>query len=220
MAVIVDVSLPPEAFPIGRVFDEHSDLRIELERVVPTSEAPLPYLWLSADAADLTAVAATVRTLPETEVCERLATHPDRALYHVRWTQEEDSTLAAIRAAHSGCLDLRGTGDGWELRLRFPSSEAVMSFNEALTGSGIPVTLRRLNDARHPPEHDDLSPQQCEAIVVAQRRGYFRVPRETSIGDLSAEVGISNSAFSERLRRGLDTLIDGLDMHARCPTTI
>jgi predicted DNA binding protein len=36
--------------------------------------------------------------------------------------------------------------------------------------------------------------------------GYFSVPRETTASEVAAELGISKSAFLERLRRGQDGL--------------
>lgn len=48
----------------------------------------------------------------------------------------------------------------------------------------------------------ELTPAQEEALRVAHDVGYFSVPRETTAADAAAELGISKSAFLERLRRG------------------
>ena len=56
----------------------------------------------------------------------------------------------------------------------------------------------------------DLTPAQEQAIRVAHAAGYFTIPREADAGEVAAELGISKSAFLERLRRGQAALFDGL----------
>ncbi|WP_115863313.1 helix-turn-helix domain-containing protein [Halorussus litoreus] len=52
----------------------------------------------------------------------------------------------------------------------------------------------------------DLTPAQEVALRTALEMGYFAVPRETTASEVAAAVGISKSAFLERLRRGQATL--------------
>lgn len=52
----------------------------------------------------------------------------------------------------------------------------------------------------------DLTPTQEAAIRTGYTLGYFEVPRAADASDVAAELGISKSAFLERLRRGQATL--------------
>lgn len=52
-----------------------------------------------------------------------------------------------------------------------------------------------------PSQRWDLTPAQEECIRVALELGYFAIPRETSSETVADELGISKSAFLERLRR-------------------
>jgi len=54
----------------------------------------------------------------------------------------------------------------------------------------------------------DLTPAQAEALQTAHAAGYFSVPREVTAGEVADQLGISKSAFLERLRRGQDALFD------------
>ena len=47
----------------------------------------------------------------------------------------------------------------------------------------------------------DVTPAQREAIEAGLEHGYFAVPRETSAGDVAAELGISQSAYLQRAHR-------------------
>ena len=45
----------------------------------------------------------------------------------------------------------------------------------------------------------DLTSKQREAATTAVANGYYGTPRETSVGELATELGISKSAMSQRL---------------------
>lgn len=46
---------------------------------------------------------------------------------------------------------------------------------------------------------DDISEKRLEAAKTAVRRGYYEVPREASLADLASELGVSESAVSQKL---------------------
>lgn len=46
MATIAEYTIPAESFPLGSVFKEFPDVEVELERVVPTNKAIIPYFWV------------------------------------------------------------------------------------------------------------------------------------------------------------------------------
>lgn len=82
-------------------------------------------------------------------------------------------------------------------------------------GETLGVTLSSI----HPlgPESGDaigqrwgLSPAQEEALQAAYRLGYFNVPRDCTASDVADTLGISKSAFLERLRRGLSAMFSHL----------
>ncbi|WP_277553817.1 helix-turn-helix domain-containing protein [Halobaculum limi] len=55
-----------------------------------------------------------------------------------------------------------------------------------------------------------LTPPQTEALRAAVDAGYFAVPRAATSEEVAAELGLSKSAFLERLRRAEATLYEGL----------
>ena len=54
----------------------------------------------------------------------------------------------------------------------------------------------------------DLTPAQEQAVRTALAMGYFSLPREADAAAVADELGISKSAFLERLRRAERTLFD------------
>jgi predicted DNA binding protein len=82
-------------------------------------------------------------------------------------------------------------------------------------GRTVGVTLRRVyplrSDDREPiARRWDLTDAQEEAVRVAWELGYFDLPRAVTASDVAAELGISKSAFLERLRRAQSSLFGSL----------
>lgn len=52
-----------------------------------------------------------------------------------------------------------------------------------------------------------LSKKQRQTLELAHRKGFFAVPRRTSLAAIAEELEISEQAVSERIRRATATLI-------------
>jgi len=78
-------------------------------------------------------------------------------------------------------------------------------------GETVGVTLRRAyllesETETAPRKQWDITPKQEVCIRQALQMRYFSVPREATASDVAAELGISKSAFLERLHRAERTL--------------
>lgn len=56
----------------------------------------------------------------------------------------------------------------------------------------------------------DLTPAQAESLTTATAMGYFTVPRRSTASEVAAEMGISKTAFLERLHRAQHALFTDL----------
>lgn len=206
MTVIADISVPLDAFVVGRALHDVSSVQIELERVVPIQRQVAPLVWISSH--DRKAVEANLRTHPETDAVYVLARTDEKTLFEVEWTDGGDSVVDAIRESRGQLLRGTATADGWNFRLQFGTHEDLSRFNVALTEAGIPVTLRHLYDPGQLPSREPLSPKQLEALLAAYRQGYFDVPRRITQAELAERFELSDTAFSQRLRRAIASLIE------------
>lgn len=82
-------------------------------------------------------------------------------------------------------------------------------------GETVGVKLERVYALRADEEESiakqwDLTPAQEESLRYAASMGYFMVPREATASDVAAEMGISKSAFIERLHRAQHSLFTQL----------
>jgi predicted DNA binding protein len=81
----------------------------------------------------------------------------------------------------------------------------------AAAGETVGVSIERisqLGDSGDEPvgQRWNLTPAQEEAVEAALRMGYFTVPRGATASEVADRIGVSKSAFLERLRRAQSTL--------------
>lgn len=205
MIVITDVSVPADAFPLGRVLDEYRDIEIELERLVPLSDALIPLFWVDDGTADR--IEATLEADDLTKSVQRLTQTGSRVLYEIEWEPDINGLIEALQETDARILEAEGTADVWDFRLQFPTHNALSAFRDACDAKDIPLTLRRLYNPALPEEGGKLSALQHEALMTAYQGGYYEIPRSVAMASLADQLGITDSAFSQRLRRGTGSLI-------------
>jgi len=206
MIVIVDISVSADQFPLGRILDAYPNVEIELERLVPLKDGIIPLFWVSDG--DSAAIEATLRDDPMTNSVSRLTQTDSRVLYEVEWGPDVNGLVQALLESDARLLAAEGNADIWDFRIQFDARADLARFRELCDASAISLTLRRLYNPMLPEESGSLSDEQYEALVTAFRQGYFDVPRASKMSDLAAGFGVSDSAFSQRIRRGISTLID------------
>lgn len=110
---------------------------------------------------------------------------------------------------------MSGLADADRLRVSLTISDAealrdVLDGLEAIDASVEPEGMSIVN-----PNEDDLveidvgaiTPKQWEALELAFDRGYYDRPRGADLGELAAELDISKSAVSQRLRAAETRLV-------------
>jgi predicted DNA binding protein len=205
MILIADVSVPSDAFPLGQQLDGFSDTEIELERLVSLTETVVPLFWVDGD--DAMAITDSLSEHPETDSVQILTEANGRALLELRQSNGGDGLVGTVVETDAHVLHAEGASDIWDFRLQFRSRDRLVEFRECCADDNIPLTLRRLYNPTVPADSGRLTDSQYEALVTAFDQGYFEVPRATSMDQLAAEFGISDSALSQRLRRGTSALI-------------
>ncbi|ELZ18400.1 bacterio-opsin activator HTH domain-containing protein [Haloterrigena salina JCM 13891] len=97
--------------------------------------------------------------------------------------------------------------NGWRQTGWFADRDAFTAFS-SFWQHNAGFRLHRLTRDRTPsPPGEGLTDRQHEALRTAYELGYFDVPRRTSLEEVAAELDISASSVSERLRRAQTRLI-------------
>lgn len=205
MSIVAEFSLPPAAIPGGQTLEDLPDATIQLERLVPTGDAALPFFWVFD--ADPSCFLDGLRGESSVADVEVLAEVELSALFRVAWTPGVD-VVEGIREMDATILDATGTSDGWTFQVRARNRECLGVFRQLFTGRGIDVEIRRIYSFAELMEGDRLlTPEQRKTLLLAYQRGYFDEPRQVTQAELGEQFGISGRAVSNRLRRGTRNLI-------------
>lgn len=207
VSVIVEFTVANQEFLLGQVLADAPDMRIELERIVPTGSDVIPFLWVYGE--DYDTFEQGVRTHERVAELIALDRLKDEVLYRIKWAEEPHSLLEGIN--DTGGVILEATIDGsWEFKLRFSTHDAVSQFYNFCTDQGITIhleqvyTLTERTDVAH---NFGLSREEHEALLLALDSGYFATPSEANLADLAAELDISEQATSDRIRRGNEKVL-------------
>lgn len=204
MVVVGEFSVDVEAFALSETLPARPEVQIEADRMVAHSpEWTLPCLWVTGD--DLAAFHTALAADPTVDSILGMEVYNGTRLYHLEWDEGIIETIEAIIDKRGTILAAQGRDTMWQLRIRFMESEQLEAFREHFHGD---FTLDRLVTPVLPrQEESKITPEQREALVLAAARGYFDVPRETTLADLADELDITHQSLSERLRRGEKALV-------------
>ncbi len=203
MSVITELRIAPEDFDLGRILSLEEASAIELETLVPSGERTVPLFWVYEPVGEgfLDAVRGyqTVNSVTEIDAFD------DRTLFRLDWDAEQDHLFRCILATDGQILSVTGTQNEWHFELRFPDHDALSRCRSCCDDSNISVELVRVYNPTDPGAGPwyGLSDPQREALMLAVRMGYYDIPRGCSTKELAEELGISDQAVTERLRRAI-----------------
>lgn len=210
MTVLAHFVVDSETLPIGQIVQETPGLELELERLVPTDEAIMPYFWVITD--DFDNFERSLAASSYVVDFESLDHTDQGTLYRVEWARDRGMLIEGI--VETGGAVLFGEVDENVMRfiVRFADHDHLAQFYNYCIEHDIKLDLRRvysLTDRSERAREFGLTPEQREALVLAATHGYYSSPRETSMNDLADVLDISQQAMSQRIRRGTEKVMLG-----------
>jgi predicted DNA binding protein len=167
----------------------------------------MPCVWVGGEDAD--AFPEMVDESPYVESASEIGRLDGRSLYRIYWGDAIETMLDVFAEYDATVLEAWGAGQ-WRFRARFPSHDDLSGFHRRCRSLDVDLSIARI----HPFEADqrdrtwaNLTEQQYDALVMAVDRGYFDIPRSVTLTELAGDLDISAQAASERLRRGVNTVL-------------
>lgn len=207
MTTMVEIEVPTGDFPLGKAVTAGTDRRVRLAHAFPSEGVVVAYFWLPyAALVDVDRALSGDGVVDSHSIVDTVA---GEAQLRVERARRDGGVLGALWHADGELLDAAGDEETWVVRSRFDGPEAVSAFDDRCAELGIVVVHSGAG-----PGWDDaalydagLTMVQHDTLLNALEHGYFDVPREITLVDLADEKGVSDSAVSQRLRRGIKTLV-------------
>ncbi len=137
-----------------------------------------------------------------------IETRDEEAIYSFEYTDEAKVLSPVISAANGVVLDMKNDGSAWILTIWIPDRTDLVHLWDYARRNDIDIDLLRINEYDSLGNTDaGLTDSQREALLAALEAGYFEEPRNATLGDLAADLDISQPAASGLLRRGIRRLV-------------
>lgn len=208
MSTVGEFRVPIDEFALRRTFATIPAAEFDVERVAsPGPDRIMAVLW--AHGPDRDELQAALADDPTVADLRGLVDLDVEWLYRMEWTSGLHVLAPALSEYDATCLHTYGSEEGWYLRLLVPEREGFGALADWCDERGLTLDVERVYDLdERLGSRYGLSESQYEALALAQERGYFESPRGVSATELAADLGISQQALSERLRRASRNLLD------------
>lgn len=174
--------------------------------MVPIGMQVMPYCWISGTAPAV--IETALEREPVVKKADLLVEEDGKVLFRIDWETDLGGLVDELLDSEAAVLKAEGTDGTWRLRVRFPDHDRLSAFYEQCVERGISIDLGKIHNPVDPSGDEyELTPEQRETLLTALEGGYYCVPRQMTLEELGEELGISDNAVSQRLRRGLATLL-------------
>lgn len=145
MSTVAEFSIPADDFPLGHIFETLSGVTIEIERVVPTNEAILPYFWVRN--VPVNRVQTTLEAQGALESFTIVDDLGEQGFVRARWNPDVEGVFTGIVETDLTVLSATGTPEEWRFEFRAELPDQIGAFQQYCADHGIDVELIRLHGA-------------------------------------------------------------------------
>lgn len=133
-------------------------------------------------------------------------------LYRIRLTERASATMDIDGWVNGRAVFPRVERQErrWVVDAFVPEREVIRQFERNCRANDVRFDLVRVSEADDVDETGEfgLTQLQTQTLLEAFDRGYYTVPRETNLQQVAQPLDVSHQALSERLRRGVGSLIE------------
>ena len=152
---------------------------------------------------------AALRDDPTVENFELIDWMGGTGLYYIEHTDDTKLISTIVTDVNGFLIHTRTKGDGWIVQLLLPGREALSEIWDYAAANDISMDIIEIygNSDTGDEISYGLTDEQRVALITLYENGYFSEPREISLDEAAREIGLSSTAMSGRLRRGVRNLI-------------
>ncbi len=217
MPIVTEVRFAHENGALADTLSHNPDFTVSV--IQETSTAPDQDLYFmrfdGEHIDDVQEILAADSTVTEVEPMPGIG---DQPVLGVKFAPETVLIAPQVTSQDGFVLDAWSSTDvtadrhGWRERWLLPRREALQNIWGWARGMGFEFDVLTFHrQGRADPERarpNDLTDEQREALIAAYEQGYFTEPRETSLEELAESLGLSPTAVSGRIQRGMRSVIE------------
>lgn len=130
-------------------------------------------------------------------------------IYYLEYTPETVLISTVVAEVNGVLVSTQTRGDGWAARLVLPDRSSLTTVWEYAAEHEIDLDIVEIygNDDVTGERSYGLTDEQRETLLFAYEHGYFSEPREIDLSGVADELGLSSTAASGRMRRGMRNLL-------------
>ncbi len=204
MVTIVELRIPASQTLFAETVENEPSLEIEFEQAVMRAGIPIRIRGASKQEVER-ALDSTARIEAYTLISEENG----EWVYSLDCDEDDFQVFPLIVEAGGTVLTATLSDETWSVRLRYTDHADVERTVDLLEENDIDIVITAIRDiCEDDLEKSGLTKEQYEALELAVERGYFEIPRQVSLMELSEHLDISHQSLSERLRRAQQGLLD------------
>ncbi|MFB6091846.1 MAG: helix-turn-helix domain-containing protein [Haloquadratum sp.] len=182
------------------------DIQVITQGTTDPGSTNFPFLIEYDDREELEAALDADVTVESYEPVDRAG---ETAIYYIEHTPETRLISGVVTEQNGFLMNTETKDGGWMVHLLLPDREALNAVWEYATDHDIELDIVEIysNEDADGRSSYGLTDEQREALQLAFAEGYFSEPRDISLNEVADRMGLSSTAMSGRLRRGMRNLI-------------
>ncbi|QIO24679.1 helix-turn-helix domain-containing protein [Haloarcula sp. JP-L23] len=185
---------------------EDVDIRVITQGNTDPGSTVFPFLIEYDDRGELEAALEEDPTVDNYELVD----WTDRTgIYYIEHTPETKLISTVVTDVSGFLVHTETKRHGWLVRLLLPDRAALNTIWEYANENDISLDIIEIygnSETGGEPSYG-LTAEQRAALTIAYKEGYFGEPRDVSLNEVAEEIGLSSTAMSGRLRRGMRNLV-------------
>jgi hypothetical protein len=187
----------PEQTWIGDISAAHPELVFEVVTSIPSEAGGIGLVRLTA--ADPLPIITDIQARDDVENLELLWKHDDEALLQI----QTSNPLPLLPVWRAGVplrmpFDIQNGEATWEVTT---STSRLSNLRTQLEDLGIGFAIESVREIDASLADQLLTDRQQEVLLAAVEAGYYRSPRESTLGDVADLLGVANATCSDVLHR-------------------
>lgn len=187
----------PDHTWIGDISTAHPELSFQVITSIPGEGSGIGLVRLTA--ADPLPIITEIQERDSVETLELLWKHDDEALLQIQTT----NPLPLLAVWRAGVplkmpFDIQDGEATWDVTT---STTRLSSLRDQLDDLGIGFSIEHVREIDTSQADRLLTDRQQEVLLAAVDAGYYRAPREATLGDVADGLGVATATCSDVLHR-------------------